>query len=97
MKILFAALMAFSTAVSAAEVKITSFVFIKGHGANAEWLPLAEICGQAEPATGKPEMIKIVSDPKSKNPAHYFAWAGKEGKFCTTIITYSGLADASIE
>ncbi len=97
MKSLILAILAFPTLAAAADVKITSFVFIRGSGINAEWLPLAELCGQVTPSTGKPEMIKIISDPKSKNPGHNFTWAGKEGKFCTTITTYSGTADVSIE
>ena len=97
MKFLFVTLMALSTSVFAADVKITSFVFLRTHPPDSHTMPIAELCGQVEPATGKAEMIKIVSDPKAKNPANYFSWAGKDGKFCTTLVTYSGLAEASIE
>lgn len=97
MKYFIWAFVALPISAFAADVKITNFVFIRESGPNSGFLPLAELCGQVTPPTGKPEMIKVVSDPKSKSPGNYFVWAGKEGKFCTTITTYSGLADASVE
>ncbi len=78
---------------SASEVKINSFRFLESGVPRS---PAAEICGELVTPTGRPEMIKIVSDPSSKTPGQYFAWAGKEGKFCHIIATYTGNAGAEL-
>lgn len=83
-----------STASFAAGVKVTSFKFLD-HGSH--FTPGAELCGEVTQPTGKPEMIKIVSDPGSKSPGSYYAWAGTDGKFCTLIATYTGKAEADLE
>lgn len=77
----------------AADVKVTSFRFLDH---SAHFTPGAEFCGELVMPTGKPEMIKIVSDPGTKEPGQYFAWAGPEGKFCSLIATYTGKAEASL-
>lgn len=77
----------------ASEIKVTSFKFLQS---GTEISPAAEICGELVTATGKAEMIKIVSDPSSKSPGHYFTWAGKEGKFCHVIATFTGRADTEL-
>lgn len=79
---------------AASDVKITSFKFLDH---SSHFTPGAEICGEVVAPTGKPEMIKIVSDPSSKNPGRYYTWAGPEGKFCSIIATYTGLAEAELQ
>ena len=83
-----------STALAATDtVKITSFYFLENGAART---PAAELCGSLNQPTGKPEMIKITVDPKSKDPGMYNAWTGKDGKFCLVLATYSGSADAEL-
>ena len=78
---------------SASTVKVTSFRFVDS---GRYYSAAAEFCGQLVAPTGKYEMIKIISDPASKNPAHYFAWSGKDGKFCQMIATFTGQAEAEL-
>lgn len=86
----------FSTASMAfgSAIKITSFKFLES--GTAQFSPAAEICGELVAPTGKAEMIKIVSDPSSKAPGQYFTWAGKEGKFCQVIATFTGRAETEL-
>lgn len=85
--------MAGSTAL-ASDVKVTSFRFLES---GSHFSPAAELCGELVAPTGKPEMVKIVSDPNSKGSATYHVWTGKEGKFCSVLATYTGKAEADIE
>lgn len=78
----------------AGDVKVTSFRFIEN---GSHFSPAAEMCGELVAPTGKPEMIKIVSDPNSKGSATYYVWTGKEGKFCSMLATYTGKAEADLE
>lgn len=95
MKYLISSLLLLSSTAFAAEdsVKITSFYFL---GSGAQRTPAAELCGILTQPTGKPEMIKVTVDPKSKDPGMYNAWTGKNGKFCLVLATYSGSADAEV-
>ncbi len=85
--------MAGATAL-ASDVKVTSFRFLQS---GSSFSPAAELCGELVAPTGKPEMIKIVSDPNSKGSATYYVWTGKEGKFCSVLATYTGKAEADLE
>ncbi len=58
--------------------------------------PLAELCGMVEGATASPSFVRVLVDPKSKNPASYNTLAGIDGKFCLAVITYRGTADVSV-
>ena len=80
------------TISSASGVKVTSFKFVDHSGHS----PTAEICGELVVVTGKPELIKLISDAASKSPATYYTFAGKDGKFCHLIATYTGKADADL-
>lgn len=91
MKKIIALIFSISSLAFASDIKVTSFSFLDH---SAHFSPGAEFCGELVAPTGKPEMIKIVSDPGMKDPAQYFAWAGPEGKFCTIIATYTGKAEA---
>lgn len=95
MKLFITASLLISSAAFAADdsVKITSFYFL---GSGDKRTPAAELCGVLVQPTGKPEMIKVTVDPKSKEPGMYNAWTGKDGKFCLVLATYSGTADAEI-
>lgn len=78
-------------AFAAGDVKINSFHMLAFNSS------AAEICGTVLAPTGHPQMIKVVVDPKTKNPGSYYVWSGGEGKFCSIVSTFSGEAEASIE
>lgn len=82
------------TTAFASAVKVTNFRFLSS---GSSFSAAAELCGELVVPTGKSEMVKIVSDPTSKSPGNYFAWTGKDGKFCSVIATYTGKADADLE
>jgi hypothetical protein len=87
----FALALAFLTVFSAhaSTVKITSFVYPR----SGQYY--AELCGQVEQAKSASTLIKVIVDPKSKNPGTYNTLAGSDGKFCLTVITYKGEAEAT--
>jgi hypothetical protein len=87
-KILGVAVLSLSFSSIAATIKITSFNFIRS--------PLAELCGQVSETTTSPTFVNVTVDRGSKNPGAYNTVAGTDGKFCMAVITYRGLADASI-
>ncbi len=91
---LFVAILFLGTTAFASAVKITNFKFLNS---GSSFSAAAELCGELVAPTGKPEMVKIVSDPTSKGPGNYFAWTGKDGKFCSVIATYTGKAEADLE
>jgi hypothetical protein len=94
-KLLALALLATSVSSFAASVKVTSFTFIR---TSPEYSgPLAELCGRVEGAETTPSFVKVRVDPASNNPATYNTFAGKDGKFCLTVVTYRGRADVSLE
>ncbi len=70
-------------------VEVTSFKFAvtRGH--------VAELCGKVSGIEGL-SLIKILVDPKSKNPANYTVVVDSNGSFCTSLVTYSGEAEASV-
>ena len=84
---------ALSSAAFAADVKITSFRML---GESTRINRAAELCGELTQPTGKPEMVRIVSDPQSKTPGKYYVWAGADGKFCSVIATYTNEANADL-
>jgi hypothetical protein len=84
-------LLSFPILAFAEDVTINSFIFL-GQKSTA-----AEICGTVHAPTGQPQMIKIVVDPKAKRPGFYYVWSGSDGKFCSVVSTFSGLADAFLE
>lgn len=78
----------------ASGVKVTSFHFLE---TGTRLSPTAELCGEIIAPAGKPELIRIVSDPQSKGPAIYNVWSGKDGKFCSVLASYTGKADADLD
>ena len=95
MKIILSLLLSISAFSSfAASVKITSFNYIRVDSDLNH--PLAELCGKVEGATTSPTFIKVLIDPKSKEPASYNTFAGEDGKFCLSVITYRGNAEVSL-
>ena len=89
------ALLVSSVSAFSASVKVTSFNYIRT-SANDMNSPLAELCGLVEGATAAPSFIRVLVDPKSKNPASYNTLAGADGKFCLAVITFRGTADVSV-
>jgi hypothetical protein len=79
-----------SGAMAAATVKITSFTY------PAQGQVYAELCGLVEGAETSPNYVRVVVDHKSNRPGIYNAIAGKDGKFCVTVTTYRGTAEATI-
>ena len=80
--------------VIASDVKVTSFRFLES---GSHFSPAAEICGELLSPTGKPEMVKITSDPGPKGSALYYSWVGPEGKFCSVIATFTGKAEVETQ
>lgn len=93
-KILGLILSFFTVSALAASVKVTSFNYIRVN--NDINHPLAELCGTVEGTTSHPTFIKVLVDPKSKDPASYNTLAGEDGKFCLSVITYRGNAELSV-
>ncbi len=75
---------------AAPNVKITSFTY------PAQGQVYAELCGLVEGAESSPTFVRVTVDHKSNRPGIYNAIAGKDGKFCTTVITYRGTAEAVV-
>jgi hypothetical protein len=79
-----------STSAFAATIKITSFTLVRSGD------PAAELCGVVSEATEVPTFVRVLVDHRSNRPAVYNAVAGADGKFCMSVITYRGTAEASI-
>ncbi len=54
----------------------------------------AEICGKVSGMTSSFVTAKVLVDPKSDRPGTYNVIVGDDGKFCVTVITYTGRAEA---
>lgn len=89
------ALLVSSVSAFSASVKITSFNYVRTSSENMQ-SPLAELCGLVEGATASPSFVRVLVDPKSKNPGSYNTLAGTDGKFCVAVITFRGTADVSV-
>ena len=72
------------------KVEITSFV-MAGSRTRA-----AEVCGKISGMKGSWLAVRITVDPKGDRPGVYNTLAGNDGRFCTTVVTYTGLAEASV-
>jgi hypothetical protein len=81
-------LVSFNTLAST--VKISSF----NYGRSGQYY--AELCGQVEGATSNPIFVRVMIDPRSKNPGTYNTVTGSDGKFCLAVISYRGEAEASV-
>lgn len=81
-----------ANAVAAEEpkVEITSFI---AAGARTR---AAELCGKVSGSAADWVVVRVLVDPKTERPGVYNALVGKDGKFCTTVVSYSGQAEASI-
>lgn len=74
----------------AATVKVTSYTYIRSGE------PTAELCGLVEGATSLPSYVRVQVDHRSARPATYNTIAGADGRFCISVITYRGTAEASV-
>ena len=72
------------------KVEITSFI---AAGARTR---AAELCGKVTGLTDDWVVVRVLVDPKTDKPGVYNALVGKDGKFCTTVVSYSGQAVVSI-
>lgn len=72
------------------KVEITSFVLTGSRTRTAE------LCGKVTGSTREWLAVRVAVDPKTERPGIYNTLVGKDGKFCTTVVTYAGEADASI-
>ncbi|MBC7538478.1 MAG: hypothetical protein H7281_06635 [Bacteriovorax sp.] len=75
------------------QVKITSFSY---SAPSTSTIHLAELCGIVRDMTSSPTFVHVVVDQSSKNPASYNTVTGTDGKFCMTVTTYYGTAEATI-
>jgi hypothetical protein len=74
----------------ASTIEISSFI-MAGTRTRA-----AEICGKVSGATAPFVTAKITVDPKSSRPGTYNVLVGSDGKYCVTVVTFSGTAEASL-
>lgn len=81
---------AFAAATEEQKVEITSFI-MAGSRTRA-----AELCGKVTGSTADWLAVRVVVDPKTDKPGVYSALVGRDGRFCMTVVTYSGQAEASI-
>lgn len=72
------------------KVEITSFI------AAGQRTRAAELCGKVTGFSGNWLAVRVTVDPKSERPGVYHVLAGRDGAFCTTVVSYQGLAEASI-
>ena len=79
-----------SSTAMAADVKITSYVYVNNERR------VAEICGVVTGSDTPNTFIQITVDHKSKRPATYNTLAGPNGKFCTVVSTFHGTAIAEV-
>ena len=79
-----------SSATYAAEVKVTSYIYV-----NKE-RRVAEICGTVTGSETPTSFVQITVDHKSNRPAIYNTMAGPAGKFCTIVNTFHGTAVAEV-
>ncbi|MBY0516524.1 MAG: hypothetical protein K2P81_06425 [Bacteriovoracaceae bacterium] len=78
------------TSAFAADIKITSFNFVRSGE------PAAELCGEVSNATSTPSYVRVAVDHKTARPAIYNTIAGADGRFCLSVITWRGTAEASV-
>lgn len=72
------------------KVDISSFVYA-GSRTRA-----AELCGKVTGPINSMLTVRVVVDDKTDRPGVYNVLVGKDGKFCTTVVTYTGTAAASV-
>lgn len=82
-----------SVSVFAATVKVTSFQYVRMGNTQG---PVAELCGAVEGATAAPTFVQVTVDHNTSKPGHYNTLAGTNGKFCMTVVTYRGTAEAAL-
>jgi hypothetical protein len=55
-----------------------------------------EICGHVTGAASGFTVVRVSVDPREKKPGIYNTLAGSDGEFCVVVVTYTGLAEASV-
>jgi hypothetical protein len=93
LKILFAAFILASSVALAdgVQVKITSFTMD-----NPQISKIGEVCGLvAGIPAGTTVKVTVTSDP-NYNPGNYTTQLDQKNTFCTTIMTYTGTASATV-
>lgn len=72
-------------------VKVTSFV-------RTQPVPqLSELCGYVTGLKpGHSAVVRIISDPQTNKPGFYQSLTGPDGRFCLTLFTYTGYAEAVV-
>ncbi len=79
-----------SSTVLAADVKITSYLYVNNERR------VAEICGVVTGSETSTSFVQITVDHKSKRPAVYNTLSGPNGKFCTIVNSLHGTAIAEV-
>lgn len=88
--IAFGAVVANVQAAEETKVEITSFI------AAGSRTRAAELCGKVTGSTSEWLAVRVVVDPKTDRPGVYNTLVGKDGRFCATVVSYSGQAEASV-
>ncbi len=83
-------MLGFSASATENEVKITSFNYT---GSNTQ---VAEICGELQTVDNQIKIVEVTSDPNWKRPGFYSTIVSESGKFCLTIFTLTGNAEARL-
>jgi hypothetical protein len=74
----------------APKVDITSFDYVNNAGR------MAELCGKVTGANSV-VLARVVVDVNTPNPGIYNVMVGKDGLFCTTVASYRGTANVTVE
>jgi hypothetical protein len=72
-------------------VQLTSFVMLFPRG------PVAELCGVVTGIETGYAVARIAADYNTSRVGYYNVLVAKDGRFCTTLTTYYGTAQASVE
>lgn len=72
-------------------VQITSFIMLYPRG------PVAELCGVVTGLESGYAVARIAADYNTSRVGHYNVLVGADGRFCTTLATYYGTAQATVE
>ena len=78
------------TALAEAKVEIKSFISA-GSRTNA-----AEVCGLVIGVSAPTVIVEVKVDGSGKNPGYYSVLVNRDGKFCVTVVTWDGTAEASL-
>lgn len=96
MKITLIATLAFMASGAAYAAHTSPTVELRSFRFAGQRTRAAEICGKVTGNTQPFTIVKVLVDPRSSQPGPYFVTAGPNGVFCASVVTYTGVAEASL-